>query len=74
VLLGALLQQHCKDGRSSKNRAMKSNENFAIVIGALVVAVPVRGRAMLKRLSRKMFDPFCRGTGKEAACDRSPHK
>jgi len=36
------------------------------VIGALVVAVPVRGQGNVEEIVAQMFDPFCRGTGKEA--------
>jgi hypothetical protein len=45
---------------------MESNEIFAILVGALNAAVPVRGQTTSRRLSRKMFDPFWRKTAGEA--------
>ena len=55
-----------KTGGAVKNRAISRTEIFAIVIGALLVAVPMRGQGNVEEIVAQMFDPFCRKTGKEA--------
>ena len=47
---------------------MNRMENFAILIGALLAAVPVRGQDNVEAIvAQNVCDRFCRETGKEAA-------
>ena len=55
-----------KTGGAVKNRAISRTEIFAIVIGALVVAVPVRGQGNVEEIVAQNVRPILPGNGKEA--------
>jgi hypothetical protein len=55
-----------KTGGAVKNRAMNRTTIFTIVIGALVVAVPMRGQGNVEEIVAQNVRPIFPGNEKEA--------
>src|SRR6266550_8000596 len=64
VLSGALVQQHCKDRWSNKESRDHRMQIFAILIGALLAALPVRGQDNVAAIVAQKVQPILPGNGK----------
>jgi len=64
VSLGAPLQQHCKNRLSCKESRDESNENFAILVGVLNAAVPVRGQGNVEAIVAENVRPLLPQNGR----------
>jgi len=63
-LFGGRLQQHCQRLLSGENRAMNRMKIFAILIGASLAVVPVRGQDNVEAIVAQKVQPILPGNGK----------